>query len=232
MRYLLLVLVLFSFNNGKAQDQIEKDTLYDFSSDSLHFHRVLDSVKILGFVDSASFIDLRLAAIIYMHRSMNAEAFPFLENAYTFNQNDTIVNTLLYESLIMKIHKQRNPAKNIKDISNLRKEFIHFKDSLILNEIIFRDALALLGASFDNEDLKTINNYYDIATKELNNNKNIGLLLNIPNAEIMFFNVALKNYLSKNMSKAKQVLKIGMKYFPENKDMQTLRQQIDKRSPT
>lgn len=228
MRFLILLFTLFLLNNTNAQEQLENTLTLGSEQDSLHFYQVLDSVKALGTVDSTQFIDLRLAAIYSMHRSNYDMAYPFLNWAYKYVDTDTVINTLLYESLIMKIGKQKDPKANLEDIFHYRKNYSHLKDSLIFNEVAFHEATVLLSSSFETGSLKTINNYYDIAITELNNTKNKEALLRIPNTEIMFFNVALKNYLAKNSTKCKQVLKLGRTYFPKNKDMLDLQQYLEK----
>lgn len=228
MRYLILLFTLFFINKANAQHLSEDIIMLESAQDSLHFYQVLDSVKALGTVDSAQFIDLRHAAIYSMHRSNYVMAYPFLDWAYKYVNTDTVINTLLYESLLMKIGKQKNAKANLDDIFHYRKNYSHLKDSLIFNEVAFHEATTLLSNNFETGSLKTINNYYDIAIAELNSTKNKEALLRVPNTEIMFFNVALKNYLAKNNTKCKQVLKLGRMHFPKNKDMIDLEQYLEK----
>lgn len=223
MKYLFITLTLLTFTkNVHSQSMLDLD-------DSVRFHNLLDTVKITGIVDSNQYKDVRLAGILYMHQLEYKQAKPFLDLSYNFYKEDSVTNTLLYEALIMKINVQKDPISNINDIMSYRAKYTFLKDSLLLHEIAYNDALKIMINSFEEGNLKTINKYYDIAMIEFSNTKDKSKLLNIENTEVMFFNVALKNYLKKNTSKASQILKTGNQYFPKNKEINDLIKYIKER---
>lgn len=214
MRYfIILIIILLSTKAGFTQ----------FASDAEEdFKALLAANQAKGIQDSVAYAEIKTAAIILMHRSEFNEALPFLELSFQFTPTDTNINTLLYESLIMKINRQKDPSQNIDDIQAYRTKYPFLKDSVLLSELIYRDALGLIIKTFDSNNLKVINTYFDYANIELSKLENKAILLELPNSESMFFNVAMKNYLAKNHHKSLQILKIGHKYYPKNQDIVTL----------
>lgn len=172
--------------------------------------------------DITAYEPMRNRAIDAVHKKELIKAKSILDSCYAVNNLDTMVITLLHETLIMQINKQKNPSKNLNDIWTWEKQYPFLKEDQRIQKIKVKDAVHLGMDAFDQKNLTKAEELSLYITKTIKASLFKEELKKVANVDALLYNVGLQLFYDKRFAKAHAILAIGNELFPHDNNMNTM----------
>ena len=172
--------------------------------------------------DLTAYEPMRNRAITAVHNKELQKAKSILDSCYAVNNLDTMVISLLHETLLMKINTQREPNKNLTDIKNWETQYPFLKEDKRLQEIKVKDAVSLGMQSFDSKNINSAESLTKLIIKTIQESKTPTSLKKIPNVDALIYNVGMQLFYDKQFKAAYHLFSSGTSFFPQDKNMNTM----------
>lgn len=174
------------------------------------------------FFDITTYEPMRNRAIDAVHTKQLWKAKIILDSCYAINNLDTMVIALLHETLLMHINKQKDPSKNLRDISAWEAQYSFLKNDERIQKIKIQDAVLLSMQAFDANNITLAEQLTQLITKTIKESKSPHPLKRIANVDAIFYNVGMQLFYDKKFAKSHEIFAIGKSFYPQDKNMDTM----------
>lgn len=174
------------------------------------------------FFDITTYEPMRIRAIDAVHKRQLSKAKSILDSCYSVNNLDTMVISLLHETLLIQINQQKNPHKNLKDIVSWESYYPFLKNDERIQKVKTQDAIYLSMQAFDSKNLVQAEELARLIAITIKESKSPQPLKQIPNVDAIFYNVGMQLFYDKKFIKSHEIFAIGKAFFPQDKNMDTM----------
>jgi len=169
------------------------------------------------FFDITTYEPMRVRAIDAVHKRQLSKAKSILDSCYSVNSLDTMVISLLHETLLIQINQQKNPRKNLKDIVSWELQYPFLKNDERIQKVKTQDAVYLSMQAFDDKNLAQAEDLTRLISKTILESKNPQQLKQIANVDAIFYNVGMQLFYDKKFVKSHEIFTIGKAFSPKTK---------------